>query len=58
MVWGVMTASLQQRLVPDLYGHLIDRNLWDAADRFGGTTGASSEEGQDDQGGALVGTRV
>jgi hypothetical protein len=24
----------------DLYGHLIDRNLWDAADRVGGTTGA------------------
>jgi integrase len=24
----------------DLYGHLIDRNLWDAADRLGGTTGA------------------
>ncbi len=23
----------------DLYGHLIDRNLRDAADRFGGTTG-------------------
>ncbi len=24
----------------DLYGHLIDRNLWEAADRVGGTTGA------------------
>jgi hypothetical protein len=24
----------------DLYGHLIDRNLWDAADRLGSTTGA------------------
>jgi integrase len=24
----------------DLYGHLIDQNLWDAADRIGGTTGA------------------
>src|SRR3954466_15227685 len=25
----------------DLYGHLIDQNLWDAAIKFGGTTGAS-----------------
>jgi integrase len=24
----------------DLYGHLIDQNLWDAAEKFGGTTGA------------------
>ncbi len=24
----------------DLYGHLIDQNLWDAAERIGGTTGA------------------
>lgn len=24
----------------DLYGYLIDRNLWEAADRIGGTTGA------------------
>ncbi len=24
----------------DLYGHLIDRNLWDAAERIGGTAGA------------------
>ena len=24
----------------DLYGHMIDRNLWDAAQRLGGTTGA------------------
>jgi hypothetical protein len=24
----------------DLYGHLIDQNLWDAARRIGGTTGA------------------
>jgi hypothetical protein len=27
----------------DLYGHLIDQNLWDAAKKFGGTTGAPSE---------------
>jgi integrase len=25
----------------DLYGHLIDQNLWDAAAKFGGSTGAS-----------------
>ena len=24
----------------DLYGHLIDQNLWDAARKIGGTTGA------------------
>jgi hypothetical protein len=29
----------------DPYGHLIDQNLGDAAARFGGTTGASSETG-------------
>lgn len=26
----------------DLYGHLIDQNLWDAAAKIGGTTGASA----------------
>jgi integrase len=26
----------------DLYGHLIDRNLWEAAQKVGGTTGAST----------------
>jgi hypothetical protein len=40
----------------DLYGHLIDRNLWDAADRFGGTTGASSDEGPEDERGTLSGS--
>jgi hypothetical protein len=29
----------------DLYGHLIDQNLWDAAKRLGGTTGAPNELG-------------
>ncbi len=29
----------------DLYGHLIDQNLWDAAAKFGGTTGASEAAG-------------
>jgi len=27
----------------DLYGHLIDQNLWDAAKRLGGTTGAPNK---------------
>lgn len=25
----------------DLYGHLIDRNLWEAPQKIGGTAGAS-----------------
>jgi integrase len=29
----------------DLYGHLIDENLWDAAKRLGGLSGASDELG-------------
>ncbi len=34
----------------DLYGHLIDRNLWDAAARIGGTTGAPvGPEAQDEK---------
>lgn len=32
----------------DLYGHLIDQNLWDAAERIGGTTGASDDEEDED----------
>lgn len=28
----------------DLYGHLIDQNLWDAADRIGGKTGARAPD--------------
>ncbi|MFC7623282.1 tyrosine-type recombinase/integrase [Microlunatus sp. GCM10028923] len=31
----------------DLYGHLIDDNLWAAADRLGGLTGASEAETND-----------
>ncbi|MDX6253169.1 MAG: hypothetical protein QOF10_6529 [Kribbellaceae bacterium] len=27
----------------DLYGHLIDQNLWDAGQKIGGTTGARRE---------------
>jgi hypothetical protein len=32
---GHATAAM----TTDLYGHMIDRNLWDAAQRVGGTTG-------------------
>lgn len=35
-VLGHATASMTM----DLYGHLIDTNLWDAAKRVGGTSGA------------------
>ena len=35
-VLGHATAAMTM----DLYGHMIDRNLWDAAQRLGGTTGA------------------
>jgi hypothetical protein len=38
----------------DLYGHMIDRNLWDAAQRLGGTTGARPDEAPDDKGGTLA----
>ncbi len=34
-VLGHATAAMTM----DLYGHMIDRNLWDAAQRLGGTTG-------------------
>lgn len=39
----------------DLYGHLIDRNLWDTAQRLGGTLGArrSVEENDDARGAGL-----
>jgi hypothetical protein len=39
----------------DLYGHRIDRNLWDAAQRLGGTKWARPEERPDDEGAALAG---
>ena len=40
----------------DLYGHLIDQNLWDAAKRVGDTTGTSEPDDEDDDGepGALT----
>jgi integrase len=31
----------------DLYGHLIDQNLWDSAKRLGGILGASEREAED-----------
>ena len=34
-VLGHATAAMTM----DLHGHMIDRNLWDAAQRLGGTTG-------------------
>jgi integrase len=49
-VLGHATAAMTM----DLYGHLIDRNLWDAAQLLGGTTGARPDEGLDDEGGALA----
>jgi integrase len=49
-VLGHATAAMTM----DLYGHMIDRNLWDAAQRLGGTTGARPDEGLDDDGGALA----
>lgn len=39
-VLGHATATMTM----DLYGHLIDRNLWDAAALVGGTTGARSRD--------------
>ena len=37
-VLGHATASMTM----DLYGHLLDANLWEAARKIGGTSGASS----------------
>ena len=48
-VLGHATAAMTM----DLYGHMIDRNLWDAAERLGGTTGAWPDEGRDDESGGL-----
>jgi integrase len=48
--WGHATAAMTM----DLYRHMIDRNLWDTAQRLGGTTGARPDDGRDDEGGALA----
>ena len=40
-VLGHATAAMTM----DLYGHMIDRNLWDAVQRLGGTTGATAGRG-------------
>jgi hypothetical protein len=45
-VLGHATAAMTM----DLYGHMIDRNLWDAAQRLGGTTGALSDDKPDAEG--------
>jgi integrase len=45
-VLGHATAAMTM----DLYGHMIDRNLWDTAQRLGGATGARP----DDDDGALA----
>jgi integrase len=50
-VLGHATAAMTM----DLYGHMIDRNLWDAAQRLRGTTGARPDENPDDEGEALAG---
>jgi integrase len=52
-VLGHATAAMTM----DLYGHMIDRNLWDAAQRLGGTTGARTDEGPDDERGASAESR-
>jgi len=39
----------------DLYGHLIEQSLWDAAKRVGGTTGARNQTGNDDDGDQAAG---
>ena len=49
-----MLGHASAAMTMDLYGHLIDRNLWDAANRFGGTTEASSDEGSGGEGGAVA----
>jgi integrase len=42
----------------DLYGHLIDRNLWDTAQRLGGTLGARQPPPEEDgMGGSASTTR-
>ena len=43
-VLGHATASMTM----DLYGHLMDANLWEAARAIGGILGASESTGQDD----------
>jgi hypothetical protein len=45
-VLGHATASMTM----DLYGHLVDGNLWQAARVIGGISGASDPSGQRDSG--------
>jgi hypothetical protein len=44
-VLGHATASMTM----DLYGHLVDDNLWEAARAIGGILGASEPPGQQDE---------
>jgi hypothetical protein len=44
-VLGHATASMTM----DLYGHLVDANLWEAARTIGGILGASAPPGQQDE---------
>jgi integrase len=44
-VLGHATASMTM----DLYGHLMDANLWEAARAIGGILGASEPTGQQDE---------
>jgi hypothetical protein len=54
-VLGHATAAMTM----DLYGHLVDANLWQAAQLVGGTTGASAppEEGIRTDGAPGAGTK-
>ena len=42
---GHATAAMTM----DLYGHLVDGNLWQAARTIGGISGASEPPGQQDE---------
>jgi hypothetical protein len=55
-VLGHATATMTM----DLYGHLVDANLWQAAQLVGGTTGAfePSEEGTRTDGEPAAGTKT
>ncbi|MGE5133104.1 MAG: tyrosine-type recombinase/integrase [Gemmatimonadota bacterium] len=50
-VLGHATAAMTM----DLYGHMVDANLWQAAQRLGGITGASEPSGRHAQDGGEAG---
>ncbi len=37
---GLLLGHASAAMTMDLYGHLIDHSLWEAAAKIGGTTGA------------------